>query len=162
MSTSAPPAPATTSRTGATAGPASRRCWWPPDDGRPVMDGAAGPEDVADRLAVVRERLADAAGRAGRPASAVRLVVVTKGVPSPVVQAALDAGATELGENRAQELLAKAPTLRGQPTWHFVGRLQRNKVAALAPVVDLWQSVDRLELGRAIAGRAPGAAVLAE
>ena len=127
-----------------------------------MMTTVVRPEDVADRLAAVRERLADAAGRAGRPATAVRLVVVTKGVPSPVVQAALDAGATDLGENRAQELLAKAPTLKGRPTWHFVGRLQRNKVAALAPVVDLWQSVDRLELGRAIAGRAPGAAVLAE
>jgi pyridoxal phosphate enzyme (YggS family) len=122
----------------------------------------ARPEDVADRLAAVRARLADAAARAGRPASEVRLVVVTKGVPPPVVQAALDAGVTELGENRAQELLAKAPVLKGEPTWHFIGRLQRNKVAALAPVVDLWQSVDRIELGRAIAARAPGAAVLAE
>ncbi|MDQ1502743.1 MAG: dependent protein [Actinomycetota bacterium] len=132
---------------------------------------AARPEDVAVRLTAVRERLADAAGRAGRPASDVRLVVVTKGVPPPVVQAALDAGATDLGESKAQELLAKAPELAlpgaapnpgGQPTWHFIGRLQRNKVAALAPLVDLWQSVDRLELGRAIAGRAPGASVLAE
>jgi len=124
------------------------------------------PEDVAGRLGAVRERVADAAGRAagraGRPASAVRLVVVTKGVPPPVMQAAFDAGATEFGENRAQELLAKAPELRGRPTWHFIGRLQRNKVPGLAPLVDLWQSVDRLELGRAIAGRAPGAAVLAE
>ena len=122
----------------------------------------ARPEDVADRLAAVRQRVADAAGRAGRRASEVRLVVVTKGVPPPVMQAALDAGATELGENRAQELLAKARELRGRPTWHFIGRLQRNKVAGLAPLVDLWQSVDRIELGRAIAGRAPGAAVLAE
>lgn len=122
----------------------------------------ARPEDVPGRLAAVRERVAEAAGRAGRPASAVRLVVVTKGVPPPVVQAVLDAGANELGENRAQELLAKAPELEGAPTWHFIGRLQRNKVAALAPLVDLWQSVDRLELGQAIAGRAPGAAVLAE
>jgi pyridoxal phosphate enzyme (YggS family) len=120
------------------------------------------PEDVADRLASVRERVSDAAGRAGRPASAVRLVVVTKGVPPPVMQAVLDAGATDLGENRAQELLAKAPELTTRPTWHFIGRLQRNKVGALAPLVDLWQSVDRLELGQAIAGRAPGAAVLAE
>src|SRR5204863_337706 len=80
----------------------------------------------------------------------------------PVMQAALDAGATDLGENRAQELLAKAPELKSRPTWHFIGRLQRNKVASLAPLVDLWQSVDRLELGQAIAGRAPGAAVLAE
>jgi PLP dependent protein len=128
----------------------------------PVDATAVAPEDVADRLAAVRTRVAEAARRAGRPASTVRLVVVTKGVPPPVMQAALDAGATELGENRAQELLAKAPQLRTRPTWHFIGRLQRNKVAALAPVVDLWQSVDRIELGRAIAGRAPGAAVLAE
>ena len=123
---------------------------------------AARPDDVADRLADVRRRVADAAGRAGRSPSAIRIVVVTKGVPAPVVQAALDAGATDLGENRAQELLAKAPELAGRPRWHFIGRLQRNKVAALAPLVDVWQSVDRIELGRAIAGRAPGAAVLAE
>jgi pyridoxal phosphate enzyme (YggS family) len=132
---------------------------------------AVGPEDVAGRLAAVRERVAGAAGRAGRSPADVRLVVVTKGVPVPVMQAALDAGATDLGENRAQDLLAKAPQLRcdagdtphpGRPRWHFIGRLQRNKVAALAPVVDLWQSVDRIELGWAIAGRAPGAAVLAE
>lgn len=136
----------------------------------PVRAAVVRPADVADRLAEVRRRVADAAGRAGRPAGAIRIVVVTKGVPPPVMKAALDAGATDLGENRAQELLAKAPELsrlsgdptRGVPTWHFIGRLQRNKVAALAPLVDLWQSVDRLELGRAIAGRAPGATVLAE
>jgi pyridoxal phosphate enzyme (YggS family) len=131
---------------------------------------ATRPEDVADRLADVRRRVAEAAGRAGRSASEVRLVVVTKGVAAPVVRAVLDAGATDLGESRAQELLAKAPELsrlagdtpKPGPAWHFIGRLQRNKVAALAPLVNLWQSVDRLELGRAIAGRAPGAAVLAE
>jgi pyridoxal phosphate enzyme (YggS family) len=129
------------------------------------------PDEVADRLAAVQQKVADAAGRSGRPASAVRLVVVTKGVPPPVMQAVLDAGATDLGENRAQELLAKAPELAAlagespdprRPTWHFIGRLQRNKVASLAPLVDLWQSVDRLELGQTIARRAPGAAVLAE
>ena len=144
------------------------------------MNTVVRPDDVADRLAEVRRRVADAAGRAGREAAAIRIVVVTKGVPPPVMQAALDAGATDLGENRAQEMLAKAPELArlsggtpnpglsgdspkpGVPRWHFIGRLQRNKVASLAPLVDLWQSVDRLELGRAIAGRAPGAAVLAE
>ena len=134
----------------------------------PEVAAVVRPEDVAERLNALWERIGDAARRAGRPASAVRLVAVTKGVPPPVMQAAFDAGATELGENRAQELLAKAPELArlsgetpnpGRPTWHFIGRLQRNKVAALAPLVDLWQSVDRIELGRAIAGRAPGAAV---
>jgi len=127
-----------------------------------ATDAAARPEDIAERLAAVRHRVAEAAGRVGRPASSVRLVVVTKGVAPPVMQAAYDAGATDFGENRAQELLAKAPEIEGRPTWHFIGRLQRNKVAGLAPLVDLWQSVDRIELGRAIAGRAPGAAVLAE
>jgi pyridoxal phosphate enzyme (YggS family) len=125
-------------------------------------DAVARPEDVAARLQGVRQRVADAAGRAGREAAAVRLVVVTKGVAPPVMQAAFDAGATDFGENRAQELLAKAPEIEGRPTWHFIGRLQRNKVAGLAPLVDLWQSVDRVELGQAIARRAPGAAVLAE
>ena len=129
------------------------------------------PDEVADRLAAVQQKVAAAAGRSGRSPSAVRLVAVTKGVPPPVMQAVLDAGTTDLGENRAQELLAKAPELArlsgdtpnpGRPTWHFIGRLQRNKVASLAPLVDLWQSVDRLELGQAIAARAPGAAVLAE
>ena len=146
------------------ASPDCRRCWWRPDERDPM-------NDVADRLAAVQQKVADAAGRSGRPAAAVRLVVVTKGVPPPVMQAVLDAGATDLGENRAQELLAKAPELAAlsakspnpcRPTWHFIGRLQRNKVASLAPLVDLWQSVDRLELGQAIARRAPGAAVLAE
>jgi PLP dependent protein len=135
------------------------------------MSTIVRPDDVADRLAEVRRRVADAAARAGREAAGIRIVVVTKGVPPPVMQAALDAGATDLGENRAQEMLAKAPELTRLcgntpnprvPKWHFIGRLQRNKVASLAPLVDLWQSVDRLELGRAIAGRAPGAAVLAE
>src|SRR5205814_2584713 len=94
--------------------PSPRRADRPAGDaggGRMTAVTVARPEDVADRLAAVRQRVADAAGRAGRRASEVRLVVVTKGVPPPVMQAALDAGATELGENRAQELLAKAPEL---------------------------------------------------
>ncbi len=48
------------------------------------------------------------------------------------------------------------------PRWHFVGRLQRNKVGQLAPWVCCWHSVDRLPLGEAIARRAPGARVLVE
>ena len=127
--------------------------------------------DVAGRLAEVRERLGAAARRAGRPADAVRLVAVTKGVTTDAIAAALDAGVSELAESRAQELLAKVTELAGGharghperwPVWHFVGRIQRNKVTALAPVVDLWQSVDRAVIGEAIARRAPGARALVE
>jgi len=49
-----------------------------------------------------------------------------------------------------------------QPRWHFIGRLQRNKVRKLAPSVHLWQSVDRIALGHEIAHHAPGAAVLVQ
>jgi pyridoxal phosphate enzyme (YggS family) len=113
----------------------------------------------------VRGRVVDAAERAGRAPDAVTLVGATKTVDSPLIAAALDAGLVDVGENRAQELLAKAPALAGRAVaqrWHFLGALQRNKVRALAEWVTCWQSVDRLALGRTIAQHAPGARVLVE
>lgn len=121
--------------------------------------------DVATRVGVVRERIAAAARRAGRDPADVTLVAAAKTVDAARVAELLAAGVHDIGENRAQELLAKAPALAGEsspPRWHFVGRLQRNKVAGLAAWVSLWQSVDREPLGVAIARRAPGAEVLVE
>ena len=118
---------------------------------------------VAAGLEDVRRRLASAARRAGRPEDSVRLVAVTKGVDTTRIEEILAAGVGVLGESRAQELLAKAPALASwSPEWHFVGRLQRNKVPALAPLVSLWQSVDRPETGETIARRRPQARVLVE
>lgn len=117
----------------------------------------------AAAVAEVRLRLARAARRAGRPDGSVRLVAVTKGVDVGRIEEVLTAGVADLGESRAQELLAKAPDLAPYaPAWHFVGRLQRNKVAALAPHVALWHSVDRPEAGEAIARRQPHGRVLVE
>jgi hypothetical protein len=121
--------------------------------------------DVAARVAVVRGRVADAARRAGRDPTEVCLVAATKTVAPERIAIALDAGVHDVGENRAQELLAKAPALAARsspPRWHFLGHLQRNKVGALAPWVVCWQTVDRVELGEAISRRAPGARVLVE
>jgi PLP dependent protein len=127
------------------------------------MSAPVSDADVPGRLGVVRERLGAAARRAGRTADEVRLVAVTKGVDPPAILAAVRAGVTDFGESRAQELVAKASALAPErPAWHFVGRIQRNKVKALAPIVALWQSVDRAEVGAAIAERAPGARVLVE
>ncbi|MFM7059625.1 MAG: YggS family pyridoxal phosphate-dependent enzyme [Actinomycetes bacterium] len=131
------------------------------------MTGVDGPRaaELAANLAEVRERVAAAARRAGRDPGSVRLIGASKTVPAEDLAVVVGLGLTDLGENRAQELLAKAPVLAGLgvvPTWHFVGQLQRNKVAALAPHVRCWQSVDRLPLGEAIARRAPGARVLVE
>ena len=84
----------------------------------------------------------------------------------PVVVAAHDAGLVDIGENYAQELVAKAeaPEVVDRPDirWHAIGRLQRNKVRLLAPYVTLWQAVDRLALGTEIARRAAGARVLVQ
>jgi PLP dependent protein len=119
--------------------------------------------DLPGRVAAVRDRIA---GAGGDP-RVVRLVAVTKGFDAAVVREALTAGLEDIGESYVQELVGKAREL-GNGTrdrdlrWHFVGRLQRNKVRKAAPHVWLWHSVDRLALGAEIARWAPGAAVLAQ
>jgi pyridoxal phosphate enzyme (YggS family) len=124
---------------------------------------------VAAAVTEVRDRIAAAALGAGRDPNAVRLVAASKTVPAERVAEALAAGVTDVGENRAQELVAKADALATPPAtegmyvcWHFLGRLQRNKVRSLARRVTWWQSVDREPLGAAIARHAPGARVLVE
>lgn len=128
------------------------------------MPGPAAPP-IAETLARVRARIAGAARRAGRRPEEVTVVGATKLVPVPRLAEALEAGLAHLGENRAQDLVAKAAALAGAqrpPVWHFIGRLQRNKVRMLAPHVTWWHSVDRLELGAELARRAPAARVLVE
>jgi len=124
---------------------------------------------VATALTEVRDRIAAAARGAGRDPDGVRLVAATKTVPAERVAEAVALGVADIGENRAQELLAKADALRecapaasAEVCWHFLGRLQRNKVRSLAPHVGWWQSVDRESLGVAIGRHAPGARVLVE
>jgi len=121
---------------------------------------------TAEALAAVRARIAGAAQDGGRDPQDITLVVVTKSVGIDAIRDAIAAGATDVGENRAQDLVAKARALgtddAGAPRWHFIGRLQRNKVRAVAPYVALWQSVDRDELATEIARRAPGARVLVQ
>lgn len=112
---------------------------------------------VAARLAVVRERIEGAGGRD------VTVVAVTKGFGPDAIDAATAAGLTDVGESYAQETLAKLPSVTNRPERiHFIGGLQRNKVRKLADVVDVWQSVDRADLGAEIAKRAPGARVMVQ
>jgi PLP dependent protein len=119
--------------------------------------------DVAGRLAEVRERIAAAARAAGRGPETVTLVVVTKEIGLDAVRAAIAAGAVDVGENRAQDLVARAAALDDDALrWHFIGRLQRNKVRAAAPFVALWQSIDRSDLAAEVGRRAPGASVLVQ
>ena len=85
---------------------------------------------IASGLERVRERIDAAATRAGRDPASVRLIAVTKEVSLDEARAVLDAGATDLGENRAQQLAERAEELPAA-RWHFVGPLQTNKVRYL-------------------------------
>ncbi|HEX3793269.1 MAG TPA: alanine racemase [Acidimicrobiales bacterium] len=114
-------------------------------------------DDVAARLAVIRQRIVDSGG----DPAVVRVIAVTKGFGPAAVEAARAAGLSEIGENYGPELLGKAPGPPGT-NWHFLGAIQRNKVRSLAPVVALWQGVARLVEGERIAQCQPGAHVLVQ
>jgi uncharacterized pyridoxal phosphate-containing UPF0001 family protein len=184
------------------------------------MTGPGGVVEAAGfeaRLAEARHRI----DTASSDPTAVRVVAVTKGFGVAAVRLALGAGLTAIGENYADELVAKAGQLAGgeeaagqlaggqdaagqlaggqdatgqlaggeeatgqlaggeeatgqlaggeeatgqlaTPEWHYLGAVQRNKVARLAPVVSCWQGLSRREEGEAIARRHPGATVLVQ
>jgi PLP dependent protein len=113
---------------------------------------------IAANVAVVRRRIRAAGGDPDR----VTLVAVTKGFGLNAVRAAVAAGVCDLGDNYAQDLLGKVGAFGGEVRWHYLGPVQRNKVAALAEAVDWWHSVERLSVGEAIARRLPGAHVLVQ
>ena len=104
---------------------------------------------LADRLDSVRKRIADAAARAGRNATDVRLIAVSKTFPIEAVREAYDAGQRDFGENRVQEALSKiaqAPDL--DIRWHLIGHLQSNKARRAAEHCAAVHSVDSVDLLR--------------
>jgi pyridoxal phosphate enzyme (YggS family) len=121
-------------------------------------DVPTSPGVIAERLAQVRERIL----RAGADPGAVTVVAVTKGFGPEAVAAAVGAGVLDIGENYAQELLSKLGAAPPQVRWHFLGELQRNKLARLAPHVYLWQALETTAGADALAQRCPGAAALVE
>ena len=120
---------------------------------RPSASDSAA-DAIATRLGEVRARISGAAAAAGRSPSDVTLVAVSKAFDVAVIQAARGAGHADFGESRAQELRRKAKVVGGGVRWHFVGRLQRNKVKDVVGLASLIHSVDRIELAEAIAERA--------
>lgn len=112
-------------------------------------------EELAARRADVLRRVEAAARRAGRDPAGVTVVAVSKTVPAPVLRAARALGMRDFGENRAQELRAKRAELADLDLrWHFVGRLQTNKVKDVVGHVVLIHSLDRWELAEAVDRRA--------
>lgn len=118
---------------------------------------ASGTEELgglAQRLADVRRRIAAASETAGRDPGEIRLLAVSKTHPVEALAAVLDLGCRDLGESRAQELVAKAPALADRhPRWSFIGPVQTNKARDVARYADEVQSLDRIELADALQRR---------
>lgn len=113
--------------------------------------------DISTNIALLRQRISEAAFRAGRGPEQIKLVAVGKTVGTDRIVAAIDAGITLLGENRVQEARSKWPviheklkTVKGE--FHLVGHLQRNKAKEAVQLFDLIHSLDSerlaLELDR--------------
>jgi len=109
---------------------------------------------VSEAVASLRKRIANAGG------VDVALVGVTKTFGSEAWRFAKVAGCDAIGENYAQEVVAKAAevAMADRLPVHFIGQLQSNKIKQLAGIVDVWQSVDRLSLLTEIAKRSPQSA----
>ncbi len=105
-------------------------------------------DDIGSRFRAVKERVADAAGRADRDPNEVTIVAVSKRFPASYVEAAAAAGVTDIGENRIQEAEPKIQEARAQVRWRLVGSLQSNKARKAVALFDCIDSVDSARLLR--------------
>ncbi len=131
-----------------------------------VVSGKVGMKrKLSENWKRVEQRIADACHRANRSPQSVKLVAITKYASLDVIHTMVDLGFTDLGESRVQELTKRAAAVnewlgrrardiaagaKPRPRWHMVGHLQRNKVKAVIPWIDLIHSVDSLRLAEEI------------
>jgi pyridoxal phosphate enzyme (YggS family) len=109
-------------------------------------------QELRTRLAAVHQRIATAAGAAGRQEDLPTLIVVTKFHPAEDIKRLSALGVTDVGENRDQEASAKALELAEYGlTWHFVGQLQSKKAKSVLRYAAAVHSVDRPQLVDALA-----------
>jgi pyridoxal phosphate enzyme (YggS family) len=102
--------------------------------------------DIAVNLAEIRERISIACLRAGRGPASVELIAVSKTFPSDAVREAAGAGQLHFGESKLQEAEPKIELLPGSLHWHFIGRVQRNKVRRILPLFEVIHAIDSLRL----------------
>lgn len=127
------------------------------------MAGELSVERVRANLADVRGRVDAAAARSGRAGSDVAVLAAVKYVGIADIGLLAEAGVTLVGENRAQELVAKVEVAAQLLRWHFIGQLQSRKVRLVAPRVELIHSLASLSAARALeAFVRPGLSALIE
>ncbi|OQX09908.1 MAG: YggS family pyridoxal phosphate enzyme [Desulfobulbaceae bacterium A2] len=109
---------------------------------------------LADTLHLLRQQVAEAARRAGRPPEDVTLLAVSKHVSLTLLHKAATAGQTHFGENYLQEARGKIEALPDTLSWHFIGHLQSNKCREAVRLFHCIETVDRPELARSLARHA--------
>ena len=110
---------------------------------------------IADRLALMRTRITQAANAAGREPTSIMLLAVSKTQPVADLEAALAAGQTALGESYLQDALPKIEALGDQVEWHFIGPIQSNKTRQIAAHFDWVHSVDRIKIAQRLNEQRP-------
>jgi pyridoxal phosphate enzyme (YggS family) len=103
-------------------------------------------ETLKQRLYYIEDQIDQACRNSGRPRESVRLIAVTKNHDFPIIQELINLGIRNIGENRVQEIISKAPLLHGEFELHMIGHLQTNKVSAVLPHINWLQSIDRTRL----------------
>ncbi|NNC23434.1 YggS family pyridoxal phosphate-dependent enzyme [Salinisphaera sp. USBA-960] len=119
---------------------------------------------IAERLTDVRIRIENAAANAGRDASEIGLIAVSKKQPTAALEAALTAGQCDFGENYLQEALPKTEALTAtaqtvSPIWHFIGDIQSNKTADIAAHFDWVHTLDRAKIAHRLSEQRPSNAL---
>jgi PLP dependent protein len=103
---------------------------------------------VKANILAIREKMADAARKAGRDPAEIRLMAVSKTVEDQRITAAIEAGVDMIGENYIQEAKRKIESMGHPVEWHFIGHLQTNKAKYAVKLFDMIHSVDRIELAQ--------------
>src|ERR1700712_3411726 len=121
------------------------------DETSNICRGAA--MELQERLADVRQRIANAERLSGRPSGLVQLVAVSKTFDAEAIRPAIAAGQQVFGENRVQESQSKWPALRAEfpdVELHLIGPLQSNKAAEAVALFDVIETIDREKIARAL------------
>ena len=99
---------------------------------------------LSENIDAVQKRISEAAVRAGRDPSTVKLLAATKAVPVARIREAISYGLKLFGENYVQEARAKIEEVDPGVSWHFIGRLQTNKAKYAVRLFDLMVSIYRI------------------
>jgi pyridoxal phosphate enzyme (YggS family) len=108
---------------------------------------------IAGNIEFLKKHIAMAAMKAGKHPESIQVIAVTKTVDIAMIEQAIKAGITEIGENRVQEAKKKYAVIHDRVTWHMIGHLQTNKVKDAVGIFNLIHSLDSIKLAQEIEKR---------